>query len=461
MSQQQKDGNSHRTHKTDPPRSSIFETSELTTTLSSLNSAARRIESPAPSSVEKQTTLSRLSSSSTYEEVSSSGYINQAATQPKSPVLSTTEKQPCALPKSPASSSKQPATSDSLVTASKHLAAASQDPAPPTKTSCPSPELPAGTKTYGPYPNAPISVFRSRSPATSGVASDPHGYAVIFHNGEGPHDELQAGIAETETTNYGVLSLGPGQGGTFGFTIVYKNEHGEKTKQGPTGSVRLPHLWSYGNKLSLIGTKSCVTCIGVYFEIQGNRCFCAHINAWPVDSRADLPWNPFPEGTKEYNIIKADVTRKMKQHSKENDWSIDDVCWETLVLVCPYPQVAGNAVTAGIGDFFSMSDPPKVRQDTSGFIMFPGLRSTRVGTGVSRTYVGNLLKYRWELDDPTQLYVQSHVEDISEPFREIPFIEQSSLTDHKVKIRANDHFTYTVRVGWHHAQDHIAMRYSI
>lgn len=39
------------------------------------------------------------------------------------------------------------------------------------------------------------------------------------------------------------------------------------------------NLKSYDYSIRFIGTKNCATCVGVYFEITGNRLFCAHINA--------------------------------------------------------------------------------------------------------------------------------------------------------------------------------------
>lgn len=215
-----------------------------------------------------------------------------------------------------------------------------------------------------------------------------------------PGEGFELGIDESYLSTYRALMLTAGQGGTFAYAGHFRNEHGKLVEYKPLkpGSTRIRHVRSFGNGIRFIGTKDCVTCVGVYFEIEGNRIFCAHINAWySIDPR------PRPgglvEGSDEYHDIRAAVARRLEDHASEHGWTASSVDTDTLRLVGRYPGASGHAVPDGIMDFFHLAESPRVDDRFYGFLIAPGVRTK------NDCMAGRFLRSRWEEHDDREIEV--------------------------------------------------------
>ncbi|KAJ9638933.1 hypothetical protein H2199_006794 [Coniosporium tulheliwenetii] len=108
--------------------------------------------------------------------------------------------------------------------------------------------------------------------------------------------------------------LAEGQGGTFEFPHPYVLLY----------LARSPPIWSTAP--TPLGTKSCLTCVGVYFQIDANRAFTAHI----------LPHPSSPSTTSPTHTTISLLTRE----AADNAWGPpSELMRKTLVLVCPFPTL--------------------------------------------------------------------------------------------------------------------------
>lgn len=148
-----------------------------------------------------------------------------------------------------------------------------------------------------------------------------------------------------------VLMLFPGEGRTFGFGNVFKDENQEdvfingQRKHATESASEMKHLLFYGEDVAFIGTTKCITCVGVYFEIKGNRCFCAHINVWHLGNKRLGPSDTVPRLepiTVVYDEICESITSRLERHSKEYGWTTNGPHGEndsvpgTVKMVCPF-----------------------------------------------------------------------------------------------------------------------------
>lgn len=123
--------------------------------------------------------------------------------------------------------------------------------------------------------------FRARSIPTK----DPLGGSHWFKKAQRhDSDELFRIDDTSEIRKQKALMLTTGQGGTFGYGNRFQDEHGNllTRDQSRSAQSRIKHLNCYGSGTRLIGTKGCVSCLGVYFEIAGNRVFCAHSECFDI-----------------------------------------------------------------------------------------------------------------------------------------------------------------------------------
>ena len=115
-----------------------------------------------------------------------------------------------------------------------------------------------------------------------------------------------------------VRFINEGNGGTFTFTTMSGEDESINTDV---------------NAIHRIGTWGCLTCVGVYFAVDDNRCFLAHINALREfgehrDSRACTP----AEGDR----LKQKILEKLYKEAQDQDWRADDPrIRETIVIACP------------------------------------------------------------------------------------------------------------------------------
>lgn len=94
------------------------------------------------------------------------------------------------------------------------------------------------------------------------------------------------------------------------------------------------------HQVSHVGTLNCHTCVGLYFPIDAERCFCAHMNAFI--SRAgghvtpDRCCNP-TEG----NAVHDMVLSRLEVVAHQHGFTASSIDRARIVMVCPYP--GGNS----------------------------------------------------------------------------------------------------------------------
>lgn len=192
------------------------------------------------------------------------------------------------------------------------------------------------------------------------------------------------------------------------------------------GSTKIRHLWSYGENFKFIGTTGCITCIGVYFEISGNRVFCAHVNAWMSDE-------PESDGIETdsdmYKEIKTQFIKKLQREAAGHGWSAKMVKQETLTLITPSPDALGGAIQDAIKEFLGMKVQPSTRW-MHGFIMLPGGR-------FRNKLQEKLLGAHWDQEKAETIF-----DEVPTSFQEVPF------TDNERQLVQLD-YMFTGGRGWH------------
>ena len=111
-----------------------------------------------------------------------------------------------------------------------------------------------------------------------------------------------------------------GEGGTFTFPL-------EEARGGNVPRDALCH----------IGTYWCASCVGIYLEVDENRCFCAHINSLSFDK---IPPNTVTE--RDGQEIKAKVLAQLLIESANSHWNPRHKNFaRDIVIVCPHLDLAG------------------------------------------------------------------------------------------------------------------------
>ena len=133
----------------------------------------------------------------------------------------------------------------------------------------------------------------------------------------------------------------------------------------------IPKLSWYGRVR--VGTLGCITCLGVYFQIDDYLFFCAHIDAYETSARRT--------GEKLRPEVELDITvavlDRLKQHAKDSGWSPRSVQKDILILACPDRDEYAYTVSNGIADF--LTEPREqlflmIKTNSRGFIIQPGAR---------------------------------------------------------------------------------------
>lgn len=197
----------------------------------------------------------------------------------------------------------------------------------------------------------------------------------------------------------------------------------------------------------MIGTVACVSCTGIYFEIEGNRLFCAHVNTWHIADGfdgADLGSSE-PEHAE---IVNA-VYHRLILHSKEYGWSRDDVYIKTLTVVCPEPEAQAYAVPEAVRLFFGLNYMPYV-QKAHGFVIKPGPRGADGGpAGKILACTDAVLKSDDEVRNGRPAYVRDAFP------KDVKFFEYKH-TNREVVLQQ---WCYTVGHQWHHVEPSYATRF--
>ncbi|TKA63491.1 hypothetical protein B0A55_09871 [Friedmanniomyces simplex] len=86
--------------------------------------------------------------------------------------------------------------------------------------------------------------------------------------------------------------------------------------------------------LTYFGTYDCHTCVGVWWPIDGQRCFLAHINCSLIDIWGAVSW--VVRSGEEAARIKGAVRKLLDEERKQADWGeISAEGKRGVVLVCP------------------------------------------------------------------------------------------------------------------------------
>lgn len=128
-----------------------------------------------------------------------------------------------------------------------------------------------------------------------------------------------------------------------------------------------------------IGTDRCNTCLGIYFAIDEDRCFCAHVNIEPRQDDGE----PFPtQLISNYEVNTAAersiiwwLKRKLTSEAWSEDWgNITQLMRDSLVIVCPtsnHPgkQHVGDAALMAVKEFLGMSNSEIQPERAEGFVV--------------------------------------------------------------------------------------------
>lgn len=132
---------------------------------------------------------------------------------------------------------------------------------------------------------------------------------------------------------------------------------------------------------SPIGTRNCLTCVGVYFPVSDQECFVAHINAAVIpedyldykDEYGNNYMTPRDcESAEEEEGIRNMVSEKLKQAAKAGGWKATGVDRTGVIVVCSeYDGEAkvGKVVVQAIRNFLGMGDELKVHDQCHGFVV--------------------------------------------------------------------------------------------
>ncbi len=174
-----------------------------------------------------------------------------------------------------------------------------------------------------------------------------------------------------------VRCIPEGRGGTFAFANVEARVTDDPTILHPQPD-KVHGL--YGEQH--IAIRSCYTCVGVYFQIGDDRCFCAHINASVKDVG-----EPATEATAPhvYNVKHA-ILAKLDEYCSGQDWTPADVRKETVILVGPNIRAwesgvsdVGQGIVLALLEFLDVSEGDiNVNSQAHGFVLEPG-RPGRMG----------------------------------------------------------------------------------
>lgn len=167
-------------------------------------------------------------------------------------------------------------------------------------------------------------------------------------------------------------------------------------------------------EMPFIGTSGCYTCLGVYFAIDDNRCFFAHINIEPQPS----DWSRVPETERslEDYVVKTAAERSIiwwvKKNLNEEAWKADwgpvtGLIRNSLVLICPKSgysnkTLVGDAALSGVKEFLGIDDE-KVQPDRN-----EGVIITHTGAEDVEYKLFDTLPHRWEaVEEPDIVVVDS------------------------------------------------------
>ncbi|KAI6795596.1 hypothetical protein KC363_g4133 [Hortaea werneckii] len=107
-----------------------------------------------------------------------------------------------------------------------------------------------------------------------------------------------------------------------------------------------------------IGTSGCLTCVGMYFVIDDNRCFAAHVNADTVTKAGG--WSRKTSANTR-DKIKAEVKQRLDHEQTKSEWGpVTQTMRESLVMVCSRfeetSSLVGDAVAAAVQEWLGIEE---------------------------------------------------------------------------------------------------------
>lgn len=100
-------------------------------------------------------------------------------------------------------------------------------------------------------------------------------------------------------------------------------------------------------QIDLIGMYWCHYCVGVYFRVDANQCFCAHINVYTLTVEI-FSGLTVTEG----EDIEQQIIDKMMNELHSNDWNPERAEFgDNLVVVCPEYERYADPEPLGIDGF--------------------------------------------------------------------------------------------------------------
>ncbi|EME50299.1 hypothetical protein DOTSEDRAFT_31378 [Dothistroma septosporum NZE10] len=153
----------------------------------------------------------------------------------------------------------------------------------------------------------------------------------------------------------------------------------------PYKTIKYRHVREgHGGTLSVhaltpaIGTRKCLSCVGVYFPVSDQKCFVAHINSCLMPSdyleHADTYLLPRVCENVEGERIQNIVDDKLKQAARDGGWTEASVDRSKVIVVCSkydsQPTVSKFVVEA-IRSFLKMGNDLVVHAECHGFVADP------------------------------------------------------------------------------------------
>lgn len=176
-----------------------------------------------------------------------------------------------------------------------------------------------------------------------------------------------------------------------------------------------------------IGTELCTTGIGLYFEIEKDRCFCAHIKIE----------NKHPDLVDE---VPTAIAFRIRHEAHRRRWYPGYVNGRSITVVSMHPEVPKELIEEGINKVFKLNNssallnyvPAKVDTTTHGFIR----KHSQIEGGHSNA-VPKSLAWDPESDSPRETMTSRPTE----------LVVTRSLSHPDLQLEANQ-WKYVVGKGW-------------
>ncbi|KAK3707753.1 hypothetical protein LTR37_011930 [Vermiconidia calcicola] len=159
----------------------------------------------------------------------------------------------------------------------------------------------------------------------------------------------------TKITSKPFLRLLEGQGGMFEWSRLKVDENGEL--------------------LHYIGTQGLITCVAVFFRLDEERFFMAHINALMQRGGVTSRNVTIEEGAR----YKKAVLERLEADAEANGWKPDaPIISRSIIIACPelcnpydYNENTGLYVVDALIEFFSLglSKEELIKKDCVGFVV--------------------------------------------------------------------------------------------